>query len=547
MKRKIFKLSLLFILSLGILIGCSNNTVDNETKENVEVVENNQDIEESEKTKQEEVQVEEEQDGESGPTKVEVIRLAGGDAGMPGPYTHYPRGPGIFKYELVFDSLCEKDEVEIIPWMVDSWEVSEDGKDITYELKKGLKWHDGEDVTSEDVAFTFDYFDKHVPVRDHIHEGGESIIDSVEIIDEHKFIVHLKRFSNTYFGKIGETRIIPKHIWENVEDPLSFDEPEAMIGSGPYIVDSYSPEQGSYRFVKFDDYIIANQSTDAIEWIPVSDEILAFEQNEIDFIRIAPDMISRYEDNSDINVLILHSHHAYRLMLNGDKVEETKDKDVRHAIAYAINREALIEKVERGVGEIGNPGYMIPDHSFYNPDVEKYEYNPEKAKELLKGRTIKYDLLVSNNPQEIKIAELVKLDLEKVGFEIEVKAVERKTRDSDVRDNNYEMAIIMYGGMGGDPDILRNLYSSKSKGALAPWYSNEELDEILDAQLIEVDPEVRKELIFEAQEIIADEIPMIPLYATFDINVYRPGVYDGWMTRFDHNKPMHPKLSFIER
>ena len=97
---------------------------------------------------------------------------------------------------------------------------------------------------------------------------------------------------------------------------------------------------------------------------------------------------------------------------------------------------------------------------------------------------------------------------------------------------DYELALIGHGGWGGDPDMLRRTYAT---GAI-PGYSNEEIDKLADLQLMELDEDKRREVVFELQERIGEELPLIPLYNTTGYIVYRPGKYNGWMYMFDHHE-----------
>ncbi|HBT17779.1 MAG TPA: diguanylate phosphodiesterase, partial [Firmicutes bacterium] len=92
-----------------------------------------------------------------------VINLEGGDWGYPTPYGHYQRGPGIFKMQLLFDSLLQRGEEGLIPWLAEQWEVSSDGKEYIFTLREDVKWHDGQNLTAEDVKFSFSYFAVHPP------------------------------------------------------------------------------------------------------------------------------------------------------------------------------------------------------------------------------------------------------------------------------------------------------------------------------------------------------------------------------------------------
>ena len=94
-----------------------------------------------------------------------VLREAGGDFGYPNPFRHQNRGPGFFKMELIYDSLLEKDEKGLIPWLAKEWSVSEDGQTYTFTIVDNVTWHDGKPLTAEDVAFTVKYFEAHPPMR----------------------------------------------------------------------------------------------------------------------------------------------------------------------------------------------------------------------------------------------------------------------------------------------------------------------------------------------------------------------------------------------
>ena len=116
-----------------------------------------------------------------------------------------------------------------------------------------------------------------------------------------------------------------------------------------------------------------------------------------------------------------------------------------------------------------------------------------------------------------------------------------------IRDKTYQTAIVESGGMGGDADMLREIYSSKMKKPHLAGYANAQLDDLLYRQSVERNAETRKQLIYSIQEILADEIPMLLLYGKMDNTVYRPAKYDRWTVRYDHAKLDHPKLSYIIR
>ncbi|EHQ89733.1 ABC transporter substrate-binding protein [Desulfosporosinus youngiae] len=489
---------------------------------------------------------------QNGETKPEVIRLAGGDTGLPNPFKHYMRGPGMSKMQLLYDSLLEKSEEGDIPWLAKSWDVSDDGRVYTFHLEEKALWHDGKPLTAEDVAFSFAYYKDHPPVSNDLIANGKYLIESTKVLDEHTVEIKLPDFDNTYLSKIGFTRILPKHIWEKVSDPLTYEGEGAGVGSGPFVMEEYNPEQGTYRYTAFPQYWGLKPAVAAIEWVPASDGVMAFENGEIDLINATADVLTRYSGKPEYKVATKPSYHSYRLMMNMEKRPELQDVNLRRALAYGIDRQELVDKVDRGSATVSSMGYVPPDSPWYNPDIEQYPFNIQKSKDLLAGKTYAFEVLTGNTAPEVKVAELIKLTLAQAGIDLTIKSVDSKVRDNAVKTGQYELLIINSGGMGGDPDYLRSIYGKQSSTAALNQqnlmgYQNERINALSQEQAVERDPAQRKDMIFRLQKLIAEDVPMIILQGAVDNYVYRPEKYDGWMFRYDHNKTDHNKLSYLKR
>ncbi|MGH4125413.1 MAG: ABC transporter substrate-binding protein [Clostridium sp.] len=482
-------------------------------------------------------------------TKTTVLKLEGGDWGNLTPYSHYSRGPGAYKMRLIFDSLLERGDKGLIPWIAEKWEVSPDGKEYTFMLKNNVKWHDGKELTAEDVKFSLEYFAKHSPVSDSLNVKGKSFVKKAEVLDKNKIKITMEKPNATTLDRMADIRIIPKHIWEKVEDPKKFNKPEALIGCGPYKLDQYIKEQGAYKFSAFKDYWGPKPKVDVLQFIPVSDAVLAFDKGEIDITNITPDILPKYENNKKFVVKQNPAFWGYRLIFNMEKKPEFKTKELRQAICYAIDKQELIEKVARGAAKAASAGYLPEDHLWYNNDVKHYDFNLDKAKKLLNNKKHNFTLLVSNSKPELRIAELIKINLEKVGINLIVKSVDMKTRDASVKSKDYEMVLNGHGGWGNDADILRTIYSSDKKAknsSSLPGYNNEKINELSQKQLVEMNEANRKDIIFQMQKEIAEEVPQIPIYNTTEYTVYKPEKYDGWRYMFNHHELTHNKLSYLE-
>ncbi len=476
-----------------------------------------------------------------------IINLAGGDSGFPTPYSHYPRGPGTAKMNLLFDSLLERGEQGYIPWLAEKWEISPDGKTYTFNLHQGVMWHDGKPMTAADVKFTFEYYAQHVPVSDELTINGKNIIEAIEVVDDYIIKITVDKPNATILGRLGSVRIIPKHIWETVADPRKFNTEEALIGCGPYILKEYNKEQGAYKFEAFKGYWGPKPRADYLQFIPVSDSVLAFNKGEIALTAMTPDLLAKYENNKEFAVRQNPAFFGYRLVFNMERRPELQEKSVRQAFAYAINQQELVDKVARGAAVPASAGYLPVNHIWYNANVKKYEFNIEKAKELLKGRTLSFTLLISSS--EVRIAELMKITLAQAGIELIIKSVDGKTRDAVIRKGDYEIILNGHGGWGNDADILRTAYAFKksyqSSASGIYGYNNEQINELCNLQLEEIDKTKRKEVVFKLQELIAEEVPQLPLYNTTGYIVYRPAIYDGWRYMFDHHEVTHNKLSYL--
>lgn len=485
-----------------------------------------------------------------------VVRLEGGDWGFPQPYTCYTRGPGNAKVNYIFDKLVEKDEKGFIPWLAEKWDILEDGTKYIFHLRQDVIWHDREPFTADDVVFTFGYIqDKKIPpVFINPALMDDTFLLEVKALSDYRVQFTFAEADASLLDAFASVYILPKHIWSGIDKPDEFTTAEAVIGTGPYILTDYDKEHGTYRYEAFRDFWGLEPAMDVLEFIPVSDSVLALEKGDIHIADIPVDVLPRFKNDPNYTVMEKPGFWGYRLRLNMEKVPDFKVREVRQALAYAIDRQELVDKTARGAAVAGSLGVLPPDHRWFNPNLPQYGRNVEKAKTLLAQAGLadkkpQYELLVGEG-REARIGELIKEHLSDIGIDIKVVSTDMKTRDGRIAEGNYQLVLVGHGGWAGDPNYLGRRFAGGAQGdwsAGTPGYFNAEVERLAGLLRTEQNEGARKELTLELQQVLAEDVPESSLYLTTGQVVFRNDVHDGWMHVFDHHETTHNILSFLKR
>jgi len=447
-----------------------------------------------------------------------------GDWGYPSPYLRYSRGPGYIRMSFVFDTLVWKNESGFIPALAKEWTYDEADNAYTFKLQENAKWHDGKPITAGDVAFTVNYVKSHPDPF--VTLVGQSGITKAEVIDEHTVKLYLETLYAPFLYDIaGTMAILPKHIWENVEEPMTFDEPEAVIGSGPYKLLDYNKAQGTYLYEAFEDYYQGKPKVDRLVFVKTAEEMVtaALSQGDVQAASIQPEMADTMESQGFTLLQSSYSWNA-KLTINHRK-EPMNRKEFRQAIAYAIDRQALVDITQRGHGIPGSPCLLAPDNPWYNPDIEQYDYNPEKARQLLEGlgytlndegyftqngQVLELELITQTAYGFKEVGQFLKAALENAGIKIDFTVMEGKSLDAKVEDWDFDLSVYGHGGLY-EPSILPNVITGPGFNS-ARYTANEELNELLEAQMHEMDPDARLAIVRQAEALYAEDVPAITLY-----------------------------------
>jgi peptide/nickel transport system substrate-binding protein len=473
--------------------------------------------------------------------QLEEIRIAdsAGDWGFPNPYRHYPRGPGYIRMSWVFDTLAWKGEKGFVPALADSWKYDPDKKAFIFKLNPKATWHDGQPVTAADVAFTIDYFKK--------HPYGWVTLDSVdrgEALDPKTAIIYLKTPYSPFIDDIAGTMpILPRHIWEKVDNPKTFDVPQAYIGSGPYRFKDFNKAQGTYLYEAFPEYYQGPPKARRLIYVKAGEPLMALTTGKADLATIKPEMAPLLKEKGF--TLIKDKYGWNKKIMINHEIPPFNDKRFRQALAYALDQQEIIDKAHRGQAAPASYGLLSVDHDMYNPKVRRYGPDTAKAREILEslgytkgpdgfyskdGKPLKVDLLASNitvagQSVSDRDGEVIKQQLERAGIKVDLLNMEQATTDGKIKKWDFQLAVSGHGGVLGDPKILNEMISSHyGAGSVnsARFDAHPELNKLLEAQLAEMDPDKRRDLVFKIQEVYADELPAISLYYPNTMSAYNP-------------------------
>jgi peptide/nickel transport system substrate-binding protein len=490
------------------------------------------------------------------PTSVDRLRLPGADRGYPTPFA-YLKGPGLVHVNFVFDTLIWKDSTgAYIPWLAQSWERSADGTQYRFVLREGVTWQDGQPLTADDVVFTFDYITKGAGAGVTQFIGKPNV---KEVVAEGPNVVVVRLpgpsalFEPTVAGRVP---IIPRHIWESVTDPVKYLDAKAVIGSGPYRLETYDRSTGSYLYVANEAYFLGAPYVKRLEFVPSANEILSLQRGDLDVATagienleepIPDEVFAALQADAKLAVIVAPGEANRSLHFNLTRGFPFDDKRFRQAVAYTIDRADLVKRILFGRGEAGSAGNLAPSHQYLAPDLPAYAKGLAKAKALLDeiglrdlngdglrdlpdGSAFKPELQ-ANSLFSTKTPELIKEYLRAVGVDIDVKVLDQATSDANGTQARYDMALFTYGGMGGDPDFLRTRLSAKAPATVYSkihGFNNARFEELAAKQSATLNEADRKPLVQEMQRIVAEELPLLSLYVPSRILLSAPGTFDAW-------------------
>lgn len=471
-------------------------------------------------------------------------------------------------FELVYDSLYTLNlDGTFELSLADTATVSEDGTVWTFKIRDGLKWHDGQPLTAEDIAWTYNLY-KDTPEYPYLNGYYTTYFDSITTSGANEVILTLTEAIPNIESQLVFLYVLPKHIWEGV-NKLEFENTE-LIGSGPFKLAEYVQNE-FVRLSANKEYFKGSPKVDEAIFQTFENQdalVQAIRSGQVDMITEMPGTAIeslKTEENIKLVTGAPYSPGVTDIIFNQIDPENCpvdegglctghpalRDRIVRQALAHATNKQQLIDVILLG---LGTPGLtLIPDGLgvWYNNTLKDYEFNPQEANRLLDeagyldtdgdgvrdmpdgSRPLTFRLnWPSDSIDAPRMAELLGGMWSEIGITLEPAAVDPDALTAQCCPA-FDFDIMIWGWSSDpDPSALLYVYTTDAipYGSSETGYSNPAYDEMYAKQQVELDPEARRGIVWDMQKLVHDEVVYIIPYYAAAVQAYRTDRFSGWIT-----------------
>ncbi|MBE1494783.1 peptide/nickel transport system substrate-binding protein [Amycolatopsis lexingtonensis] len=475
---------------------------------------------------------------------------------------------GRFTYEFLTVPNAEKAEAS--PALAESWTPSADKLTWTFKIRTGVKWSDGKPVTAKDAAYTFN----RMLTDENARTANGNYVANFETVtapDDTTLVIKTKAVQVNM--NLLDVPIVPQHIWEPVtdlKDPKTDQLAIAGVSDGPYQVTEYKPNE----YVKFKankDYWRGAPKVDELQLLQFKDTeaaVNALKQGEVDVInRLNPNQFAALQGQEGITTNAAPGRRYDELAMNfgvqdnanhpiGDGNPVLKDINVRKAIAQAVDTQAIVDKVLKGLGQVG--GGVVPAvYSAYHwdpSDSEKtkfdlaaanatleqagYKKGPDGVRTAPGGAKLELRLTGhSNRSYDQGVAQYVSGWLKDIGITVKQDLVSDDELSDRTATGKYDLAIGGYG-TSPDPDYVLSLHTCAARpsadakgGSTDTFFCDAQYDDLYKKQLTETDDAKRAEYVKQAQARLYSQYPTIVLDYQNALEAYRSDKFSGFTTQ----------------
>ena len=423
---------------------------------------------------------------------------------------------------MIFNGLTAHDgDNQVVPGLAKSWDYDEETCTYTFHLEEGVKWHDGEPFTADDVKFTIEAIMD--PENGSENAPNYEDVEEITVVDDHTVSFKLDA-PNVAFLDYMTMAVLPKHLLEG-EDMQTSDFFRNPVGTGPYKLESWEEGQ-AITLVKNEDYFKGEPNIDTVVFKIVTDDnakALQLKSGELDLALLTPKDAATFADDEAYTCYDMKTSDYRGILFNFWNEYWQKNKDLIPAVCYGIDRQAIVDAVLLGQGMTA---YGPLQRNIYNDEnVEHYDYDPEKAKSVLEeagcemgddgfyyrdGEKVGFVISGAGDQVRVDIAQIAAQQLQQIGMDVTVEIPAQV-------DWGGQMAYLIGWGSPFDADDHTYKVFGTDKGANYSGYSNELVDKYLTEARQSDDPEVRAEAYDKFQEELAKD-PAFAFICYIDAN-----------------------------
>ena len=438
--------------------------------------------------------------------------------------------------DLMFNSVMTVDPSDVSPKgkLAEKFDISSDGITYTFNLRSGVKWHDGQPFSAQDVKFTYDLAMNPKTGSPRTSELTERV-DSIEAPDDSTIVVKLKAPNAAFMVSNAVYNIIPQHVLKDVDpaalaqDEFSTGKKGRTIGTGPFQFEEWVKDD-HMTLVKYDGYWQGSPNLDKYIYKVVPDQNVLVQQlktGEIDVGTIQESSVDEMSKRDDLKVVQFDtfSFTFYSYQLDETKTKVFQDAVVRQALFYALDRKAMIDAIRFGIGTVA-VGTMPVLSWAYNPDgiTNKYEYSEDKANQVLDqagwtkgsdgirakdGQKLSFTMYTnSGNDVRQQYLTVMQQQWKKIGVDMTPKTEEWNAfLDRITGTKDFDVFLVGFS-WDTDPDQTTMWATDSYTGGFnMNKYSNPKVDDLLKQGLATTDQAKRKDIYTQMQNILLDDMP----------------------------------------
>ena len=455
---------------------------------------------------------------------------------------------------LIYDTLVEEAGISnFVPGLAESWEVSDDGLVWTFKIREGVTFHDGTPCTAEDVAWSLNW-----TIENEIETFSFYLVNFEEIValDPTTLQVTLSDPVGNMDYLLMYVWILPRSVWEGMtyDEIMEFEDLAAGIGTGPYKLVEWV--EGEYLILEANEnYWRGAPAIDRVVWQEYATEdamVQALLAGEIDVADDIPrTAIPTLQGAENVEVPIMKSTVIDELIINshenGTQPASLNDPAVRLAIAYAIDKQQIVNVAFLGHGEPASVIIPTSMGDWHNSDVQDIPFNPAEGNRILDeagyvdtdgdgiredkdGNPLEYRLYAEDDATETRILEIISDGLAQISISAPPTPMDEDSLIGLYPDFDFD--LILWGwSLDPDPDFAMLIFTCDQReegGWNDSGYCDEEFEEMYRQQAITVDHEARRELIWQMQEKLFNERPYIMLVYEKYVQAYRSDRFTGF-------------------